>query len=140
MANATADRDAKRQDGELKSCKLSAIKVFKDTLVVHNATGFIAKYTDVANLKFAGVTAEQVDNAAGAAGDKSVRVRKTGEYEFAYAGGDATQALVGQEAYIQDDQTVDEDAALTTNDVKCGVITEVVSTTRVRVRIDGYAR
>ena len=62
------------------------------------------------------------------------------EFEFVYNGGDATQALVGQEVYIVDDSTVDEDATVTTNDIKCGVISEFISTTKVRVRIDNYAR
>jgi len=35
---------------------------------------------------------------------------------------------------------VGEDAAVTTQDLKCGVITEVVGAGRVRVRVDNYAR
>jgi len=140
MAAATAARDAQRQDGLLKAHKMAAVKLFKGTLACHNATGYLAKGADTANFKFAGVTYETVDNSGGAAGALECRVFKTGEFEFVYNGGDAGQALLGLEVYVVDDQTVDEDAAVTTNDIKCGVISEVVSATKVRVRIDNYAR
>jgi hypothetical protein len=55
-----------------------------------------------------------------------------------YLGGDATDALIPDEVYAKDDQTVDEDATQTTADVKVGRIVEVVSTTKVRIRIDAY--
>ena len=140
MAAAMANRDAQRQDGMLKARKMAAVKLFKGTLASHNATGYLAKGADTASFKFAGVTYESVGNSGGSAGDLECRVFKTGEFEFAYNGGDATQALCGQEVYIVDDQTVDEDAKVTTNDIKCVVITEVVIATKVRVPIDYYAR
>jgi hypothetical protein len=52
---------------------------------------------------------------------------------------DASQAMVGLEVYIVVDQTVDEDAAVTINDIKCGVITEIIGVGKVRVRIENYA-
>jgi hypothetical protein len=140
MAAATSDRQGKRQDGKLKAHPVAAATtVFKGTLTCHNAGGYLRPAGDVANLKFAGVAYERCANADGN-GAKECRVEKSGEYELAYNGGDATQALVGLEVYIVDDQTVDEDAGVTTQDIKCGVISEVVSAGRVRVRIDNYAR
>ena len=116
MAAATANREDRRQDGELLAHPVAATTtMFKGTLACHNATGYLAPGADTASFKFAGVTYEKCDNSAGADGDLECRVRKLGEYEFVYNGGDATQALAGAEVYIVDDQTVDEDAAVTTN-------------------------
>ena len=141
MAAATANRDDKRQDGKLKAHLVGAsTTIYKGTLTCHNATGYLKPGADTASFKFAGVSYEKCDNSAGSNGDKECRVRKDGEYEVIYNGGDATQALLGVEVYIVDDQSVDEDAAVTAQDIKCGVISEVISTTRVRVRIDNYAR
>jgi hypothetical protein len=47
---------------------------------------------------------------------------------------------VGELAYAQDNQTVDEDASLTTNDYPVGEIVEVVSATHVRVLIAPHLR
>jgi len=118
----------------------SATTIYKGTLTCHNATGYLKPGADTANFKFAGVAYEKCDNSAGGDGAKECRVMKEGEYELVYNGGDATQALVGAEVYIVDDQTVDEDAGVPTQDIKCGVITEVMSATKVRVRVDNYAR
>ena len=140
MAATTADRETKRSDGKLKAMKMSNVKVPKGVLVCINTSGYATNGADTANFLFAGVSYEQVDNSAGSAGDKEIRVEKTGEHVFAYNGGDAAQAVVGKEVYIVDNQTVDDDALAVTNDIKCGVIAEVLSGTQVRIRIDGYAR
>jgi len=140
VAATTTDRDTKRSDGKLKAIKLAAVKVPKGVLVCINTSGYATNGADTANFLFAGVSYEQVDNSAGQVGDKEVRGEKTGEHTFVYNGGDASQAIVGQEVYIVDNQTVDEDPLVTTNDIKCGTIAEVISTTQVRVRIDNYTR
>lgn len=142
MAAATADRDGKRQDGELKAYQVAAsTTIYKDTLVGVTAAGYLAPLAHgTAGLIFVGVAIEKTDNSAGTAGAKSCRVRKKGEYEFAYNGGDATIALLGDEVYAVDDQTVDEDAVVTTNDYKVGAITEFISATKVRIRVDNYCK
>jgi hypothetical protein len=140
MTATTTDRDTKRSDGKLKAIKMAAVKIPKGVLVCINTSGYATNGADTANYLFAGVSYEQVDNSAGSAGDQEIRVEKTGEHTFVYNGGDASQAIVGKEVYIVDNQTVDEDALQVTNDIKCGVIAEVLNTTQVRVRIDGYAR
>lgn len=140
MSAATADREAKRSEGKLKSYPVAATTtIYKGTLVGLNSSGYLVPMSDAASLLFAGVAAEKVAN-SGSAGDKSCRVHREGEFEFAYAGGDAAQARVGELAYAQDDQTVDEDASLTTNDYPVGEIVEVVSTTKVRVAIAAHLR
>lgn len=140
MTATTTDRDTKRSDGKLKSMKMSNVKIPKGVLTCINTSGHVTNGADTANFLFAGVSYEQVDNSAGSAGGKEIRIEKNGEHTFAYNGGDAAQAVVGKECYIVDNQTVDDDALATTNDVKCGVIAEVISASQVRVRIDGYAR
>lgn len=140
MTATTTDRDTKRSDGKLKSMKMSNVKIPKGVLTCINTSGHVTNGADTASFLFAGVSYEQVDNSAGSAGGKEIRIEKNGEHTFVYNGGDAAQAIVGKECYIVDNQTVDDDALATTNDVKCGVIAEVISASQVRVRIDGYAR
>jgi len=139
MTATTTDRESKRSDGKLKSMKISNVKIPKGVLVCVNTSGYVTSGSDTASYLFAGVSYEQVDNSAGSAGDKEIRVEKTGEHTFAFGAGNASQASVGKEVCITDNQTVD-DAATTTNDIKCGVIAEVLSASLVRVRIDNYAR
>ncbi|HUV03640.1 MAG TPA: hypothetical protein VMX94_00875 [Armatimonadota bacterium] len=140
MAATTTDRDTRRSDGKLKAVKMAAVKIPKGVLVCINTSGYATNGADTASFLFAGVSYEQVDNSAGSAGDKEIRVEKTGEHMFLYNGGDAAQAVLGKEVYVVDNQTVDDDAGATTNDIKCGVIAEVVSGSQVRIRIGNYTR
>lgn len=141
MAAATADRDGKRQEGALKSFKVKATQqIYKDTLVAVDSGGYLIPIAHgTASLKFVGVAFEKKLGGA-ADGDVSCRVRRKGEFEVVYNGGDATQALVGQEVFGVDDQSVDEDAVVTTNDYKVGSVTEFLSTTKLRIQIDNYVR
>ena len=140
MTATTTDRDTKRSDGKLKAVKMSNVKIPKGVLVCINTSGYATNGADTASFLFGGVSYEQVDNSGGSAGDKEIRVEKTGEHAFVYNGTDASQAILGKEVYIVDNQTVDDDAGATTNDIKCGVIAEVVSGSLVRIRIDNYTR
>lgn len=140
MTASTTDRDTRRSDGNLKSLKMAAVKIPKGVLVCINSSGYATNGADTANYLFAGVSYEQADNSAGTAGGMDIRVEKTGEHTFVYNGGNAAQSLMGREVYIVDNQTVDDDLLEVTNDIKCGVITEVLSPTQVRVKIDNYAR
>lgn len=138
---AAAAREAKRSEGLLKSYKVDGGSViYKETLVGVNAAGYLVPMSDTSGLEFVGVAFETVDNSAGSDGDLSCRVWTEGEFEFLYAGGDAAQTLVPNLVYAQDDQTVDEDASLTTNDYPVGVIREVVSATKVRVFVSAHLR
>jgi hypothetical protein len=133
MANLTADRDALRQDGVLISMPLAAVKVFKGSLLANNTAGFATKAADTANFTFAGIAYEQVDNSAGAAGDKTVRVERKGVFELNFSG-TAAQADVGKSVYMVDDNTVAL-AATTTNDVLVGRIVSFVTSAKVRVEL-----
>lgn len=130
MADLTEVRDDQRQNGELVSVALAAVKAFKGAALTFNSAG----YADVAdaNEALAGVAAETVDNSGGAAGDKSVRVWRRGVVQFNCSG--ATQANVGDEAYLSDDNTVvfTEDAG----GIPIGVVVGFESATSVRVDIN----
>lgn len=132
MANLTADKADERQEGVLVDVALGAVKVFKGSNLNYNASGFAVKSSDTASEAFAGVAMETVDNSAGTAGDKYVRVWKEGVFSMTASG--ATQAWVGQNVCAVDDNVVAL-AATTTNDVIVGRVVGFISATEVRVKI-----
>ena len=141
MAAATAAREAKRSDGLIKAFKVAASTViYKGTLVGSNTDGYLASMAHgTSGLTFQGVAYETIDNATGGDGALKCRVERWGEYELVYNGGNAAQGNVGDEVYVLDNQTVDEDPGTVTNQYKVGEVVEVVSATLVRVNITGYA-
>lgn len=130
MANQTAARDARRQEGNILAYKQAAADIFAGALVSKNAAGFVKPSSDTASELFLGVADKTSKNATGAAGAKVVRVWKHGVFTFATSG--ATQADIGALVNATDDQTV---AKTSTNSVAVGRIVEVLSATSVRVRI-----
>ena len=122
-----------RQDGEVLSFLQGAEAIYEGALVAVNAAGYAVNAGDDANAVVVGVADESVDNSAGAAGDTSIKVRRTGVFSFV-AGFSAAQSDVNSLAYASDNQTVDLAANLT-NDVLVGRIVEVVSSSKVRVDI-----
>jgi predicted RecA/RadA family phage recombinase len=91
---------------------------------------------DTASHTFVGVADQSKSNAGAADGAEEVKAWKTGVFEFVAAS--ATQAWVGVTVYIVDNQTVAL-AATTTNDIAVGKVVALISATKVRVRIDGFA-
>lgn len=140
MSAVSADRQAKYSPGKVKAYPVyTATTIYKGTLVGLNSSGYLVSMSDAASLQFVGVALEGVVN-SGASGALSCRVESDGEFEFGYAGADATQAKAGLLVYAQDNATVDEDTSLTTNDYPVGIITEVVSASLVRVYISKHLR
>lgn len=138
MATATAARDPKRSDGgPIRQYKAGVDILYGGCLAVidNTSSGYLLD-GDAARADniFAGVVCETVDNSSPAsAGDKSVRVWTAGEFEFVIAA-TADQTYVGQAAYL----LYNNEVTLTpgTYSIYIGQITEFVSTTKVRVRID----
>lgn len=129
----SADKEAKRAEGDQKSYDVyQSTTIYKGAIVVLNTTGFAIAGADTANVRFVGISTEKVDNSTGASSAKTVTVDKTGEFEFTMTS-NSTQALVGTQVYITDDTTVN---STSTNTIKCGFITEYISATKARVRID----
>lgn len=128
MAALTQDRATPYREGiEIEFPVAAATRIYAGSLVCANAQGFAAPAGDTAGLKFLGVALEQVDNSGGAAGAKTVRLRRSGVFEFNAAS--ITPAMVGDPMYVKDDNTFD-DAGGCTNDIKAGVLVKYVTDTK----------
>ncbi len=137
MTATTTARESRRKDGQIIAYPMAAVKIPKGALVNINSSGYATNATDASGETFAGVAYETVDNSAGSAGDKTIRVCTTGTFEFADGGANGAQTDVGVAFNIVDNQTVTD--ASTTNNLKAGVAVESISPTKVRIRIDRYA-
>lgn len=130
-------REAKRKDGELISYKMSNVLIPKGALVNISAAGYAVNATDASGETFAGVAYETVDNSAGLAGDKEIRVLTTGTFVLVDGGGNGAVTDVGAPFNIVDNQTVTD--AATTNSLKAGTCVESIDANTVRIRIDRFA-
>lgn len=136
MAALTAAREASHKPGDVLAYKLKgAVTAYKGALVMLNNAGYALPAADAASSVFAGVAYETKAN-PGADGTASVKLYKSGDFEFDATGAD--QSWVGLAACVVDDHTVAL-ASATTNDLVCGYVSAVLSSTRVRVRIDRAA-
>lgn len=135
MTALTADYDPKYSRGDFVNAKATANStIYAGGLCIRTTdTGYVLAGSDAANSTFAGVADDHITSQAGNA---NVTLRRTGVYEYTFSG-TATEATVGSEVCVVDDQTVAL-AATTANDIKCGRIVEFVSATKVRIAIDGY--
>ncbi len=121
-----ADRKTDYQEGVEVAIPMAAVKIYAGGMVCFNAAGFAAPAADTVNFKFAGIALEQVDNSAGQAGDKLIRVRRSGVFEFKAS--NIAQGDVGKQMYVVDDETFDE-----TNPgqgILCGVLVKYISANR----------
>lgn len=132
----TATREAKRSDSNLcSSPKKAATAIYGGALLNRlTSDGKVQPGGDTASTTFGGVA---VRDAAAAA--TVVDIHRTGIFEFTFGAGSLGAASIGAEVCITDESTVDV-AGTTTNDIKCGIIAEVVSATKCRVCIDGYVK
>jgi hypothetical protein len=108
MAALTGDRNTVERQSKVFSFPVKAAsKIFAGSLVVVDATGFAVKATVATTHKCVGRAEEQVDNSAGANGDKVVKVAR-GCFRFANSAAGDLIALVdvGSPCYLVDDQTV----------------------------------
>lgn len=134
MTALTAAFDAKRKDGKLIAYPMAAVKINKGALVsVTNSTGYVSAAADTASTAFVGVAYETVDNSAGSAGAKSIRLEKSGV--FTYNSASAAQTDVGKTVNVVDDNTAK--TAATTNSIPCGTCVAYISATLIQIRIDG---
>ena len=108
MAALTADRNTAIKDGELIAVPVAATKkIFAGSLVAADANGYATPGAVATTLTALGRAEETVDNTAGANGAVSVLVRRKAAFKFGNKAGDlVTQALMGKNCYIEDDQTV----------------------------------
>ena len=136
MAALSVDRMTKKKNAVKVSDQpvLAATKVYMGSLVAKTTAsgGYAVPAADAAGGIVLGVAYAQVDNSAGASGDKSVELEH-GIFSFVVTG-TFTIANVGAIAYVADDQTVQ--AAIGTNSVKAGLFLKYVSATEAWVKID----
>ena len=136
MTALSADLEAKRQDSEIVDYPVIGTDiVYKGALVVDKGTGYADPGDNTAGNVFLGVTMEKGDNATGSDGAISIRLYKTGSFEFATPS--AAQTDIGLPVYIRDDQTVD---TTVTNSILCGYVVGIPDSTHFRVRIDVAVR
>lgn len=122
----TRDRATAYREGIEIEYPVAAVKIYAGGMVCINAAGYAAPAADTVNFKLAGIALEQVDNSAGSPGDKMIRVRRVGVFEFKASS--IAQTDVGKQMYVVDDETFDE-----TNPgqgIICGVLTKFVSATK----------
>lgn len=125
MAALTADRNTrcKMVQRKVKLPVAAATKIYAGSMVSVNAAGYAVPSSDTAGHVFFGRAAEQVDNSAGANGDKEIEVER-GVFKWNNSG--LTQAEVGDTVHVSDDNTVTT-AGTAVNDVAVGRLEEVES-------------
>lgn len=136
MSAATSSRDGQRKAGDIAFYKLGAVKVYKETLLSLRSDGYAypARSGTVGDI-FIGVAVETVDNSAGSAGDKGVRVYKSGTFVFAKA--TAVIADLIAPMYASDDSTL---TATTTNNQLVGYPVDLIDSATLRIRIDSAVK
>ncbi len=83
MAALTKDRATPYRDGiELDFPVAANTKIYAGSLVCANTTGYVVPAADTAGLKFVGVAIEQMDNTGGANGALTIRLRRSGAFQF----------------------------------------------------------
>ncbi|WP_210210141.1 hypothetical protein [Rhodopseudomonas palustris] len=107
MTALTADRNTPRIEGRTRSGLAAAVKIYAGALVMRDAAGFVTKGQTALGLRGCGRAEQQVDNAAGSAGDQSIQF-STGVFRFANsaAADEITAVDIGRICYAVDDQTV----------------------------------
>lgn len=109
MAATTQDRATNRREGVFREYPVKASAVINaGSIVVIDATGYAVPASTAAGLKGPGRADEAVDNSSGGNGDKTVRVRVDGAYNYVDEA-DTTamdRTHLGETVYLTDDQTV----------------------------------
>jgi hypothetical protein len=117
----THERDTPAREGRIFTYPVAAAtKIWNGALVVLDA-GYAAPGSTALNLIAVGRADETVDNGAGGVGDASVIVRR-GVFLFKNKADDAvTQADVGKDCFVIDDETVGKTNGTNTRS-KAGIV------------------
>lgn len=133
------DKEIIRKDGhDLDFPIVASDIIYGGSLVAVNAAGYALPGADTAGLIFQGVATEQQDNSDGDAGDKRVTLKRRGLFLMTL-GNNITQANIGDNVFLVDDQTVDVTANVT-NHIFAGVIAAYVSATKAYIDIEPAIR
>lgn len=131
MTALTQDAQRVEKEGRVQVMPVAVAKVYKNAILMRNPAGYVLPAASLSGAVMAGVSYEAIDNTAGNAGDVSVRLETERAFEFDGAG--FTQADLLKEVYAADDNTVQ--IAAGTDLVKVGKIIEVISATKVLVKL-----
>lgn len=132
MTALTADANRLSKEGHLKSYPVAATtEIFKGSLVVLDAGGDLIPADDASGTSHVVGVADEYVNNTGA--DAAVDCRVITGRAFRFAATAITVAMLGDMAYVVDDNTVDNGSG--TNDVIAGQIIQVDSTTQCWIYI-----
>lgn len=134
MTALTADKKTEYAEGiEVSAPVDGGSKIFAGANACFNAAGYLVPGADTAGLIYAGVSRSSIDNTLGDDGDEAAVVRRRGLFLMEFAT-PITQANVGDNVFLADDQLVDL-AGNVTNDIYCGIIAQYVDTTHAYIDI-----
>ncbi len=135
MAVLAADKKVEYTQGqELGFPVINADIIYAGALVSVNAAGYALPGSDAAGQIFQGVAMNAQDNSSGAAGDKTVTLLRRGLFKMTL-GTAITQANVGDNVFLVDDQTVDVTAQVA-NKIFVGIIASYIDSTHAWVDIE----
>jgi hypothetical protein len=131
----SADRQtARREDRQREIPVAASTTIYKGSMVMMDADGYLIPAADTAGLSVVGVADEFVDNSGGSDGDLNCRVLTGGTFRFAASS--ITQAMVGDLMYAIDDQTFDNTSS---NLVAVGILIAFISTTEGWILMTPFA-
>lgn len=134
-----ADKTLEYTEGvELGFPVINADIIYGGSFVCVNADGYALPGSDTAGLIFQGIALHRADNSLGNAGDITVTLRRRGLVKATLATA-ITQANVGDNVFLVDDESVDI-AANTTNDIFCGIIAQYIDSTHAMIDIEPAIR
>lgn len=129
----TANQVIEKREGDRRSYPVAAsVRIYEGTLVFLTAAGYATDVTATGVNGFLGVAIGEADNSSGSAGDITVEVWSEGE--FTLTGTGFAQADVGSKVYAEDNYTVG--VSISSASVPIGMVTEYISSTKIRVDID----
>jgi len=139
MTALTADKKLEYTEGvEVSTPVGDAQEIFNGAFVCVNATGYLIPGDDATGIIFHGVSREYKDNSLGSDGDLNCNVRRRGLVK-AIMDTAITQANVGDNVFLVDDQTVDLTGNVTYN-IFCGIIAGYIDTTHAWIDIEPAIR
>ncbi|MBU8912331.1 MAG: hypothetical protein KOO65_13760 [Desulfobacterales bacterium] len=139
MTALTEDKQIELQDGVEEDFPVAATeKIFAGAMACVNADGYCLEGSDTAGLIFQGIAMSQQDNTDGSDGDLRIVLRRRGLIKMILDTA-ITQANVGDNVFLVDDQTVDLTANVTHN-IFCGIIAGYVDTTHAWIDIEPAIR
>lgn len=128
----TANQVIEKREGRRSYPVAASVHIYEGTLVFLTAAGYATDVTATGVNGFVGVAVGEVDNSSGSAGDLTVEVWAEGE--FVLQGTGFAQADVGSKVYAEDNFAVG--VSISTASVPIGMVTEFISSTKIRVDID----